>query len=347
VRRMHQLGPRVTYEFLAELSAKRMCRTEVETVARRYARLDGEVLEELGGALAMSAAESIAQALGQASRSGSGWHSRCPAHQGRSASLAFLDGDRGLVVHCHAECPARDVYEELRRLDLLDTDDGDFDPCALERVAEQRVKDDRHRAQRIANALDFWGQAYPSAGTGVERYWRSRGLTISVPSTIRMDGLAHRERPAAPCNDRTRDACRARSRRYSFHLPRDRWLHESHRRTNKKCFGPVGGGAVCLGPVRDGQWLVVGEGVERTASAMQLGGLSPGWAALSSTELRNLVQPPEARMIHIAADNDESGVGQAAARDAAWLWQNEGSTVRVSIPPKSGTDFYDILNGPF
>ena len=114
---------------------------------------------------------------------------------------------------------------------------------------------------------------------------------------------------------------------------------------NKKCFGPVGGGAARLGQCRPDKWLVVGEGIESTASAMQLWGLTCGWAALSEGGLRKLVLPPQAQSIVIACDNDENGVGQAAARDAAWLWQNEGRTVRVALPPKPGIDFNDILNG--
>jgi phage/plasmid primase-like uncharacterized protein len=114
---------------------------------------------------------------------------------------------------------------------------------------------------------------------------------------------------------------------------------------NKKCFGPVGGAAVRLGPERAAQWLVIGEGIESTASAMQLWGLSSGWAALSESGLRNLMLPPEAQLIVIACDNDENGVGQAAARDAAWFWTEEGRTVRVKVPPRRDTDFNDILNG--
>lgn len=36
---------------------------------------------------------------------GKWWDSRCPAHDDRSASLSFADGDRGVIVTCHAACP--------------------------------------------------------------------------------------------------------------------------------------------------------------------------------------------------------------------------------------------------
>ena len=48
VEAIRRLPPRVLYEFLAELSARHLIRTEVEALARRYARLDPAVLAALG-----------------------------------------------------------------------------------------------------------------------------------------------------------------------------------------------------------------------------------------------------------------------------------------------------------
>jgi hypothetical protein len=41
---------------------------------------------------------------------GKGWRARCPAHGGKSASLAITDGDNGtLLLHCFAGCQVHDV----------------------------------------------------------------------------------------------------------------------------------------------------------------------------------------------------------------------------------------------
>lgn len=41
---------------------------------------------------------------------GKGWRARCPAHGGRSASLAIAQGDNNvLLVHCFAGCKVHDV----------------------------------------------------------------------------------------------------------------------------------------------------------------------------------------------------------------------------------------------
>src|SRR5690348_3009 len=75
----------------------------------------------------MIAAERITRALGAANRSGAWWCCVCPMHgsrTGRSATLAQRDGDRGIIVHCHAGCDARDILAELRRQRLLGTAGG-------------------------------------------------------------------------------------------------------------------------------------------------------------------------------------------------------------------------------
>jgi hypothetical protein len=48
VEALHRLGPRVLYEALAELGARRFCRTEIEELAARYAEADPETIRVLG-----------------------------------------------------------------------------------------------------------------------------------------------------------------------------------------------------------------------------------------------------------------------------------------------------------
>jgi hypothetical protein len=39
-----------------------------------------------------------------AKKSGSGWQCRCPAHDDRDPSLSISQGDKGIILHCHAGC---------------------------------------------------------------------------------------------------------------------------------------------------------------------------------------------------------------------------------------------------
>ena len=107
----------------------------------------------------------------------------------------------------------------------------------------------------------------------------------------------------------------------------------------KMMLGPCCGGAVRLGPITDR--LMVAEGIETALSAMQATG-QPAWAALSTSGLRTLELPVEARDIVVLADGDKPG--EAAAHDAARRWKRGGRRVRIARPPR-GFDFNDVLLG--
>jgi phage/plasmid primase-like uncharacterized protein len=104
--------------------------------------------------------------------------------------------------------------------------------------------------------------------------------------------------------------------------------------------GLVLGCAVRLQSLAEGQALIVGEGIESSASAGRLLGLS-AWAAISAGNLaRGLLLPPEVRQVVIAADPDE--VGRSAAREAWNRWTAEGREVRIALPDGLA-DFNDLL----
>ena len=48
VVRLYELGPRAVYELLAEVGARRLCRTEIEGLAAYYAQLDPETARAVG-----------------------------------------------------------------------------------------------------------------------------------------------------------------------------------------------------------------------------------------------------------------------------------------------------------
>ena len=102
------------------------------------------------------------------------------------------------------------------------------------------------------------------------------------------------------------------------------------------------GGSIRLHSFVSGMPLVIGEGIETSASAGRLMGL-PAWAAISAGNLaKGLLLPPEARSVVIAADPDEAG--RAAARDAWLRWKAEGRDVRIATPAGKD-DFNDLLRG--
>jgi hypothetical protein len=114
----------------------------------------------------MTAAERIAKALGGAYRSGIWWRSQCPVHGSRSGTLALLDGEGGLVVHCHAGCNHQDILAELRRRGLLNNDGGS--PGAYRR------DHDKMERRREAEAADDAGELPSRWTSGANRIRRRR-----------------------------------------------------------------------------------------------------------------------------------------------------------------------------
>ena len=87
----------------------------------------------------------------------------CPAHADKTPSLSIRQGDRGILVTCHAGCDASDVLRELSRIERL----PDFRRVAIEK-ARSGPGDAYMAIWRAANAIE---------GTIAERYIRdTRGI---------------------------------------------------------------------------------------------------------------------------------------------------------------------------
>jgi hypothetical protein len=298
----------------------------------------------------MSTAEAIATKLsgGCAYLSGGWWRALCPVHGSTGATLALWDGPRGLISYCHGGCPADQVVSKLRRLGLLDADSGPVSLPDPEEIERQRRAAGRRRQQRIAAALDYWRhETVPAPGTAVERYWYERVPSDApIPPTIRASRgwLRHPSGGGRPAM--------IGLVQHVEHGPvaiHRTWLQtdglaKASFRDPKMSLGPVKGGAVRL--AKAGATLLVAEGIETAASGMVATGL-PAWAALFAGGTEALILPPLpiAETVIILADNDLSGRGEEAARNAARRWIAEGRRVQIAMPPDPGTDFNDVLLG--
>jgi hypothetical protein len=105
-------------------------------------------------------------------------------------------------------------------------------------------------------------------------------------------------------------------------------------------------GVVKLWPA--GEQLAVGEGLETTLAAAtrityENAPLTPAWAALSTTGMRDLPIIPGVERLVLLVDNDANQKGQTAAAHAAACWRNAGRTVVPLLPPVTGTDFNDMF----
>lgn len=86
--------------------------------------------------------------------------------------------------------------------------------------------------------------------------------------------------------------------------------------------------------------LGVAEGIE-TAIACYLASGVPTWPCMSAWGLKSFMWPAGLQSLVIFADNDASGVGQAAARALAGRAAAAGLECRIAIPEAPGTDWLD------
>lgn len=198
------------------------------------------------------------------------------------------------------------------------------------------------RERNQVRALALWRGSEPLTGTLADRYLTSRllgGLATSPALRFRGD-TPHPEGARLPALIAlVTDVSGAAIAIHRTYLARDG--SKSQTEPAKASLGPVWSGAIRLMPIVSGRPLVIGEGIESSASAGLLMGL-PAWAAVSAGNLAKGVKlPPEARNVVIAADPDRAG--RAAGRDAWLRWKAEGRQVQIATPDLEGVDFNDLL----
>ena len=286
-------------------------------------------------------AEVIAQALG-GRRAGSAWMARCPAHDDRVPSLAIDERSDGTVlVCCHAGCSQHAVINALTARGLWPGVSG----RSLAQVpVPPRQRTDREpppSRTRVGAAMSIWHRSEPAAGTLVETYLRTRGITLPPPRVLAYQSrLTHPTGGVWPgmvalvTRGRDDDAVGI----HRTFVTRD-GRAKAAVSPQRMMLGPCRGGAVRLAAATD--VVLIGEGIETCLAVMQATG-RPVWAALSTAGLRSLDLPEYIRNVVVLADADLPG--EAAALEAGRRWRHQGRGVRVARPP-TGLDFNDLLLG--
>ena len=266
-------------------------------------------------------------------REGAGWRCRCPVHGGRSLSLR-VGHTRKLLAYCFAGCNFPEIAAALRDLDLSDASG-----------ATSSTKPHVDRDQRIEQAKRLYARAEPAAGTPVEQYLHSRGITMPVPKSVgyarffpHRDGYSYPAMVAAIV-----DVAGEQIGTHATFL-----VDFADKAMRRECRGSLHGGAVRLADLStvslsvNAPQLIVAEGIETALACMEMFDI-PAWAALSTSGLMALELPPEIKNVIVAADNDTSGAGHHAATVAYYRWVAEGRRVEIIMPPTPGTDFNDVL----
>jgi phage/plasmid primase-like uncharacterized protein len=278
-------------------------------------------------------------------RAGREWRGRCPAC-GYPNAFSLTDGKLGPLGWC-ASCGDREAIAQALGNSQKAAKAGTLQVDA--RGVHARLE----RAERLLRGCE------PAAQSPVVcRYLSARRighLADCADIRFRLDcphPTSTTDRPArlpamvAAVRDIDGKLCGA----HRTYLKRD-GSGKANVEPQKASLGPVRGGVVRLAPLEQvltaGE-LVIGEGIETSASAGLLLGL-PAWAAVSAGNLASSVVLPEAiRRVVIAADRDTPDAqgkcpGQDAARAAWFRLRREGRSVRVALPDEGRGDFNDIL----
>jgi len=284
-------------------------------------------------------AETVAKGL-DGRRTGATWMARCPAHDDSSPSLSIsVSKDGKVLLRCHAGCDQRDVITALSERGLWAVTSNRLGGIAKRRWKNLSPEPDPDAKARTEAALAIWQASQVAKGSPVATYLRSRGLHLPALPTLRfhaglkhpsggvwaaMMGLVMHGATGSPI---------AVHRTFLDRNGRGKALVDPA----KMMVGPCRGGLVRLG--EPSAVLMIGEGIETCLAAMQATG-NAAWAALSTSGLRSLDLPRNARDVIVLADGDEPG--DAAAQDCARRWKREGRRVRIARPPH-GMDFNDLL----
>jgi putative DNA primase/helicase len=280
-------------------------------------------------------AAGIARQLG-ATRQGNNWRCACP--RGCGYGLSFCDGPDGrLLAFCFGGCPFDRIMAALVEYGLLDDDDDDD-----LHVSRGVTVCQRDNTERIAHARQIYNSG--ALDDRIAVYLRSRGIRLIPPVMRFAEQTPHRLGTRLPAM--LAPVVNVDGEQIGVHLTYLRrdgsGKAELTKEYQRECRGAVRGGSIRLLPFNSDFALIVSEGVESGLAASELFGL-PCWSAVYAGGLFTLVLPPEVRRIVIAADNDESGVGQRNALAAYDRWTAEGRSVRIVAPPVVGDDFNDAL----
>lgn len=270
-----------------------------------------------------------------------------PGHSPHDRSVSLLLQEGRVVVHSFGRSTWREVLDELRRRGLID---GYGRPACSSASSSWSTAPKPAELDRRRIALRLWDEATPLARQVSLLHLRGRGIARAAPVSA---GLRHHggipsavyadrgfRRPAflAAVSDAEGALCAVEltyldpngDRAQNVRIPR-------------KIIGALPSAcAVRLDPAAPE--LLVGEGVFTTLSASARFAL-PGWALLSTRNLRSWRAPEGVRSVLIAADRGEDG--ERSAGVLADRLQAQGVRARQALPPEPAGDWNDLdTQGP-
>ena len=263
-----------------------------------------------------------------------------PGHSPADRSVSLLLQDNRIVVHTFGDGDWREVLDHLREHQLIDAANAPLSlggaACAAAQAESQTDLERRDAAMRL------WEAARAIRSTPSERHCRLRGITRDLPGAEALRHhsqapvAAYRQsryrRPALLAGIQAADG-RFTAVEVTYLAPNGRRAEDL--RLPRKTVGPSPGGcAVRLDPAAPE--MLVAEGVFTTLSASERFGL-PGWALMSTRNLRVWAPPEGVRQVRIAADRGKDG--EASAERLRERLAAKGVAACVALPPEPWGDW--------
>jgi hypothetical protein len=263
----------------------------------------------------------------------------------RSVSLMLRDG-RIFVQTFSSRTDWREVFDDLRQRGLVDDDKRPTSGEPGGAAAGGRRGRDAPATDtvRLDVARRIWEAGRPLRGSLAERHCRLRAVRRDLPGPevarhcSATPVAAYREtrytRPALLLGLQDAEG--------AFTAVEITYLAANGRRADtlklsRKTVGPVPPcSAVRIDPAAPE--MLVGEGFVTTLSATERFGL-PGWALMSTRNLKTWIAPEGVRSVLIAADRGEDG--EASAQVLAARLREQGARVRIELPPPPHGDWND------
>ena len=273
-------------------------------------------------------------------RAGNELKGLCPFHAEKSPSFTIFRG--GSRFHCFGCGAGGDVFDFVSKMHGVGLRDaaemlGHGEVVTVAVAPLPAVEDGE--SDRTDEARAIWRAAEPAAGTLVETYLRSRGLSLTIPDTIRFASLRYGSRGKEyPCLVAAVSAPDNKLCGIQRTYLRDDGEGKADVPKAKLSLGKVRCGAIRLAPVA--RSLIVCEGLEDGLSLAQVCGQAV-WVACGSSMLPSMRLPDFVREVVVGGDNDNTG--REAAAKAASAFSERGHSVRTFFPSEPHKDFNQEL----
>jgi hypothetical protein len=265
-----------------------------------------------------------------------------PGHSAADRSVSLLLRNDRVFVHTFGDSDWREVLDDLRARRLID--DRNAPTSMALAPLERNVRPAATDIERLDTARRFWDAGRPLARTLSERHCRLRAIRRPLPGPE-----VARHSSATPVSAYVESKYRRPTLLVAicdgdgaFSAVEVTYLKANGQRASdlrlpRKTIGPVPANtAIRIDP--PAAEMVVGEGFFTTLSATERFQL-PGWALMSTRNLRTWIPPEGVRSVLIAADRGKDG--EASAAQLAGRLREHRVRARVALPPQPLGDWND------